>query len=142
MDINFDQAALKALEDEASVHAFVADLGQQVAERANSNAARLFKDEGGGGVGSVESRMERDERGPYAWIGYPPEYFYMWFGELGTQRERPRPHIRPALFATKQATGGKTSAIKSIRQSKAAGKVTKRNRELAKARKATRRKNG
>jgi hypothetical protein len=139
---NFNQAALASLNTAPELVRFVGDLGGQVAERANANAARLFTDQGGGGVGAVESRIERDDDGVYAWVGYPPEYWYMWLGELGTERQRPRPHVRPALFGTRRATGGRESAIKSIRQDKKAGRVTKRNRELAKARKAARRTNG
>ena len=136
MRLEFNQEALAALADDAALEAFVGHLGEQVAERANTRARALFTDQGGGGVGSIESHIEHDERGLLARVGYPAEYFYMNLHEVGTQHERPRPHLRPALFGTKRSTGGKESAIRSVRQSKAAGKVTKRNRELAKARKA------
>ena len=135
VDLVFNQSALKSLEDEAALAQFVGHLGEEVAQRANARAEQLFTDRGGGGVGSIESHLEHDERGVYARIAYPDEHWYMNLHEVGTERERPRPHLRPALFGTRRSTGGTDSAIRSIRQDKAAGKVTKRNRELAKARK-------
>ena len=148
MVVEFNQDALRDLADDAAVEAFVADLGEQVAARANDSARRLLHDRGGGGVGSIESHVAHDERGVYAQVGYPPEFFYMTYHELGSSHEKPRPHLRPALFATRRATGGTESAIRGIRGDKRIAKQVKRNRELAKARKAaaraakTRRKGG
>jgi hypothetical protein len=139
MDLKFDQAALKALDRDNDLERFVGDLGQQVADRANARAATLFKDEGGGGVGSIESHVEHDEKGTYARVAYPPDKYYMWIHEVGSEHERPRPHVRPALFGTKRATGGKESSIKSIRQSKSATAATKRNRAAATARRTAKR---
>lgn len=134
MELRFDQAALRALASSAEVERFVGDLGQQVADRANARAETLFTDQGGGGVGSIESHLEHDERGTYARIAYPPEHWYMNIHEVGSEHEKPRPHLRPALFGTRRSTGGKDSAIKRIRQSKSAQKATKRNRESANVR--------
>lgn len=135
MELQFNQAELAKLADDPALEQFVARLGEQVADRANAKAEKLFTDQGGGGVGSVESHLEHDERGPYAHIAYPPEHWYMNLHEVGSEHEKPRPHLRPALFATRQATGGKESAIRRIKQNKAAQQTTKRNRELHKARK-------
>ena len=134
MDIQFDQAALRALATDVDLVEFIGALGEDVAARANARAEQLFTDRGGGGIGSIESHVVRDERGVEARIGYPAEHFYMTLHEVGTSTEKPRPHLRPALFAARRASGGKDSAIRSIRSSKAAGRVTKRNRQLAKER--------
>lgn len=142
MALQFNQAALKALVSSSEVERFVGDLGQQVADRANARAETLFTDQGGGGVGSIESHVVTDEKGSYARVAYPPEHFYMWIHEVGSEHEKPRPHVRPALFGTKSATGGKDSAIKRIKQSKGAQRATKKNRDAAKARRTTKRSNG
>jgi hypothetical protein len=131
MELKYNQAALAALDTNADVERFVGDLGQQVADRANARAETLFTDQGGGGVGSIESHLEHDSKGTLARVAYPPEHFYMWIHEVGSEHERPRPHVRPALFGTKKATGGKESSIKGIRQSKSATAATKRNRAAA-----------
>jgi hypothetical protein len=137
----FDQAALKALDSDADITRFVGDLGQAVADRANARAATLFTDRGGGGIGSIESHIEHDEKGTFARVAYPPEHFYMWIAEVGSEHERPRPHVRPALYGTKRATGGKESSIKSVRQSKSATAATRKNRAAATARRTAKRSN-
>jgi hypothetical protein len=114
-------------------------LGQKVADRANSRAQALFTDDGGGGVGSIESHVEHDENGAYARIAYPRSHFYMWIHEVGSEHEKPRPHVRPALYGTKAATGGKDSAIKRVKQSKSATAATKKNRAAATARRTAKR---
>lgn len=134
--LKFHQAELAKLEDAPGLLRFIGDLGNEVAQRANARAAKLFTDQGGGGVGSIESHVEHDAKGPFARIGYPAEYWYMVLHEVGTEHERPRPHLRPALFGTRKATGGKESAIKSIRQDKKTALRTKRNRSLFQARRA------
>lgn len=135
MDLKFNQAELAKIADEPALKQFVGDLGDQVAARANAKAEKLFTDQGGGGVGSVESHMEEDDRGPFARIAYPPDHWYMNLHEVGTEHEKPRPHLRPALFGTRQVTGGKESAITRVKQDKAAQQTTKRNRAFHKARK-------
>jgi hypothetical protein len=139
MQLKFDQAALKALDTDPDVVRSVADLGDTVADRANARAEALFTDQGGGGVGSIESTIEHDEQGTYARIAYPPEHSYMWIHEVGSEHEKPRPHVRPALYGTKQATGGKDSAIKRVTQSKTAQATTKKNRAAATARRTAKR---
>lgn len=139
MELRFNQEELRQIGTMPELERFVGDLGQQVADRANARAAALFKDRGGSGVGSIESKVERDERGVFARIGYPAQYWYMNLHEVGTSRERPRPHLRPALFGVRSATGGKESAIRRIRQDKKAAATTKTNREAAKARTTTKR---
>lgn len=135
-ELRFNQAELAKLAEGPELEHFVAELGQQVADRANEKAAKLFTDRQGGGVGAVESHLEHDERGPFAHIGYPAQFWYMNIHEVGSEHERPRPHLRPALFATRRATGGKESAITRVKQDKAAQRATKRNRATHKARKA------
>lgn len=141
MNLKFDQAALKALASASDVERFVGDLGEKVADRANTRAAALFTDQGGGGVGSIESHIVHDEKGVYARVAYPPEHYYMWIHEVGSETEKPRPHVRPALYGTKAATGGKDSAIKRVKQSKSATAATKKNRAAATARRTAKRSN-
>ena len=141
VSVAFDQAALKAIDNEPQLVSFIEGLGLEVANRANTNAASRLTDRGGGGIGSVESRIEHDDQGAYARIAPDPTHFYMWFAEFGTSRERPRPFLRPALYAVRGATGGKTSAIRSISRNRAAAAITKRNRLLYRARKAARKGN-
>jgi hypothetical protein len=139
MDLKFNQAELKALQSAPEVDRFVGDLGEKVADRANARAQALFTDQGGGGVGSIESHVEHDEKGAYARVAYPPEHFYMNIHEVGSEHEKPRPHLRPALYGTKAATGGKDSAIKRVKQSKSATAATKKNRAAATARRTAKR---
>ena len=136
VDLKFNQAELAKLDTMPELEQFVAELGREVAKRANAKAERLFNDRLGGGVGSVESHLEHDDRGTFARVGYPRQFFYMNIHEVGSEHERPRPHLRPALFATKRGTGGKDSAITRVKQDKAAQRATKRNRATHKARKA------
>jgi hypothetical protein len=131
MQLKFDQAALKALDNDADVVRSVSDLGDTIADRANARAEALFTDQGGGGVGSIESHVEHDEQGTYVRIAYPPEHSYMWLHEVGSEHEKPRPHVRPALYGTKDAAGGKGSGIKRVTQSKSASATTKKNRAAA-----------
>jgi hypothetical protein len=138
MDLKYDQAALRALTTSADVERFVGDLGQQVADRANARAELLFTDQGGGGIGSIESHIEHDEKGVHARVAYPPEHFYMNIHEVGSETEKPRPHLRPALYGAKAATGGKDSAVKRVKQSKSATATTKKNRAAATARRTKR----
>jgi hypothetical protein len=132
MQLKFDQAALKALDNDPDVVRSVSDMGDTIADRANARAEALFTDQGGGGVGSIESHIEHDEQGTYARIAYPPEHAYMWLHEVGSEHEKPRPHVRPALYGTKDsAAGGKSAGIKRVTQSKSATATTKKNRAAA-----------
>lgn len=134
MKLTFNAAALADIDKMREVEQTVEHLGQDVADRANARAETLFTDRGGGGVGSIESHIEHDERGTFARVAYPPEHFYMNIHEVGSETEQPRPHLRPALYGTKKATGGKDSAIKRVKQSRGAQRTTKKNRDAAKAR--------
>lgn len=136
VDLKWNQAELAKIAELPELEEFVAELGREVAKRANAKAEKLFTDRLGGGVGAVESHLEHDDRGAFARVGYPARFFYMVIHEVGSEHERPRPHLRPALFATRRATGGKDSAITRVKQNKAAQRATKRNRATHKARKA------
>lgn len=135
MELKFNQAELAKITESPELERFIGDLGQQVADHANARARRLFESQGGGGIGSIESHIEHDDRGTYARIAYPPQHSYMNIHELGSKHEKPRPHLRLALFAVVRATGGKESAITRVKQNKAAQRTTKRNRAFHKARK-------
>lgn len=128
-DLVFNQAALRALGTGPELKRFIGDLGEEVAARANAKAATLFESHGGGGVGSIQASVTVDERGVHSKIGYPPEHFYMWFGEIGTEHQRARPHLRPALYGTRRATGGSESSIRGIRQDKATQAKTRASRK-------------
>lgn len=130
----FDQAALKALANSADLRQFVSDVGDAVAQRVNEKDAKVLTPGEGGGVGSFESTIATDDQGFYARGSYPPDNFYMWFHQFGTEREKPRPTVIPALFATRSSGGKGTSAIGRIRQDKKTKLRTKRNRSLAKTR--------
>lgn len=100
--IDFDQGALRKLERGKAVTDALEKTGRDVADQANANAEQLFTDRGGGGVGSLETQVVEDTDGVIAKLVYPPEHFYMWFGELGTEHQRARPHVRPALYAKRE----------------------------------------
>jgi hypothetical protein len=99
MDLHFNEDALRELGSAPEVERFVGSVGGQVADRANARAATVLASHGGGGIGSVESHLQHDNKGAFARIAPDPAHSYMWFAELGTEHERPRPFIRPALYA-------------------------------------------
>ena len=140
--LKFNQDELARIGRGRELEAYVAALGEEVAARAKARAEKLFVDRGGGGIDSIASRIERDDKGVYARIGPDAAHWYMWLHEVGTVRERPRPFMRPALFGTRKATGGKESAIRGIRQDRRAAARTRVNRAAAKARRQAARSGG
>lgn len=72
------------------------NVGGQVAERA----AQLAPKRTGAGAASIHAEAEVDGESAVAKVSWAPEFFYLYFHEMGTSKMSARPFLRPALDGT------------------------------------------
>jgi hypothetical protein len=73
---------------------FFNKLGRDIRDEARTGA-RVISSK----VDAIVSQVENDADGIYLDVGYKRHHpgFFLWFYEVGTVRDAPRPHLRPAL---------------------------------------------
>ena len=67
-------------------------LGRQIA----ADAARLAPKRTGVGARSITHELGYDSAGPWVHVSWDRRHFYMQFAELGTEKQKPTPFLRPA----------------------------------------------
>lgn len=94
LNIQISDAAVRRVIDHEMAKDYIADLGEQVRDRARVNA-RGISDK----TDAIVSVPGEDADGVYARIGYDKHHpgFVLWWHEVGTVNHPPRPHLRPAL---------------------------------------------
>jgi len=121
--------AVKALLKNKQVTERLEQLGDMVAERARQRVP----------VDTGELRNSIDTETVTGKGGAPevrvvasaPHAMYV---ELGTERSRPRPFLRPALAFIRRGSGGSDAGLSRVKASKSARKRSARNRALARDR--------
>ncbi len=90
-----DQAALRDyVNNSDESRRFFTRLGLDIRNEARQGA-RVISSK----VDAIVSQVENDADGIYLDVGYKRHHpgFFLWFYEVGTVRDAPRPHLRPAL---------------------------------------------
>lgn len=106
MDTNLDRSLVDEVVDSVELGVMLLDVGREVAHAAKPLAPRNT----GAGAESLHAELHRGApTGAFA-SGYQPEddlptvyvswdqaHFYMYFAEVGTEKQRATPFLRPAL---------------------------------------------
>lgn len=94
LNIEWDQQAINMLMATPEGNAYLKKIGQQVRDRARSNASFSKNTDA---IEAIEPVHDAD--GSHIDIGYLRNKpgFYLWWVEVGHQTVAARPHLRPAL---------------------------------------------
>lgn len=91
--LRLNQHEIDQLDENSDAVELTLAMAWNVALEARARAPRLT----GAGAASIQPWPGRDQRGPYADIGWDDLHFYMRFHEDGTSKHAARPFLRPAL---------------------------------------------
>jgi HK97 gp10 family phage protein len=93
--------------NEAGLKAFLADLAAEALRPAADAVAESAKARAPRRTGKGADSIHAERTGPTEYkVSWDKEHFYMQFAELGTEKEPPRPFLRPAL----DTIGGRVAA--------------------------------
>ena len=92
--VQLDRLAVNRYMRSSEVQDFIALLGIEVRDQARTNARVITSK-----TDALVSRPGLDTEGVYTDVGYNKHHpgFFLWWHEVGTARDAPRPHLRPAL---------------------------------------------
>ena len=92
--VQLDRMAVDRFLRSAQTQDFIALLGIDVRDRARANAQVITSK-----TDAIVSKPGLDAEGVYTDVGYNKHHpgFFLWWHEVGTVRDAPRPHLRPAL---------------------------------------------
>ncbi len=93
--IDIDQQALALyINTSPEARSLFARIGQDIRDEARTGASAISSK-----TDAIVSQVGTDTDGIFADVGYLRHHpgFFLWWYEVGTVRQAPRPHLRPAL---------------------------------------------
>lgn len=93
--LDIDRAALEDLIHRSTEgKALMGQVGRAVRDEARRNATAITSK-----TDAIISEVGNDSEGVYTDVGYAKHHpgFFLWWYEVGTRYDAPRPHLRPAL---------------------------------------------